>query len=94
MEAAGLMTDAGRRAISVAQENGYWTLLDSVEDLVEPPDLSNALDGDPDARRHWDAWPPSTRKQVLWSIVSAGKPETRAKRVAAALAKAARNERP
>ena len=44
MEAAGLMTDAGRRAVEVAQANGWWTISDTVEDLVEPDDLAAALD--------------------------------------------------
>ena len=47
MESAGLMTDAGRRAIEVAQENGWWTISDTVEDLVEPDDLAAALDAQP-----------------------------------------------
>ena len=46
MEAAGLMTDAGRRAIEVAKANGWWTISDPVEDLIEPPELAAALDAD------------------------------------------------
>jgi len=52
MEAAGLMTDAGRRAIEVAQQNGWWTIYDPVEDLVEPAELAAALDAEPAARGH------------------------------------------
>ena len=48
MEAAGLMTDAGRRAVDVARANGYWTIYDPVEDLLEPADLAAALDADSD----------------------------------------------
>ena len=57
MEAAGLMTDAGRRTVDVAKRNGWWTILDPVEDLVEPDDLSTALDTNPTARVAWDAFP-------------------------------------
>lgn len=39
MEAAGLMTDAGRRSIAVAARNGWWTIYDPVEDLIEPDAL-------------------------------------------------------
>ena len=50
MEAAGLMTDAGRRAVDIAKGNSWWTILDPVEDLVEPDDPSAALDANPTAR--------------------------------------------
>ncbi len=82
MEDQGLMTDAGRRAIEVAQANGFWTIYDTVEDLIEPDDLSTALDANPSARSIWDGFPPSVRKAMLWWVVSAGRPETRATRVA------------
>lgn len=38
LERDGLMTDAGRAAVAVAEANGSWTALDDVEDLVEPDD--------------------------------------------------------
>ena len=93
METAGLMTDAGRRAIEVAQGNGWWTILDSVEDLIEPPDLTVALDAVPAARTTWDGFPASPRKQMLFWIISAARPETRAKRIETIVAKAAVGER-
>jgi uncharacterized protein YdeI (YjbR/CyaY-like superfamily) len=92
MEAAGLMTDAGRRAVEVAKANGSWTLLDSVEDLIVPDDLAAALDT-ADARATWDAFPPSARKQMLWWVVSAAKPETRTRRVDTIAEAASRGER-
>lgn len=82
MEAQGRMTDAGRRAIEVAQANGWWTILDPVEDLIEPDDLRAALDADPAARSRWDALAPSARKQLLFQVVSAAGADTRAKRIA------------
>lgn len=94
MEAAGLMTDAGRRVVEIAQANGYWTIYDSVEDLIEPPELTLALDAEPAARAAWDAWPPSARKQALWQIVSAARPETVTARIASVVATAARGDRP
>jgi uncharacterized protein YdeI (YjbR/CyaY-like superfamily) len=93
LEAEGRMTDAGRAAVAVAQANGYWTLMDSVEDLVEPDDLAAALDAAPAARAAWDAFPPSARKQMLWSIVTAAKPETRAARIDKIVADAAEGRR-
>lgn len=93
MEAAGLMTDAGRRAIEVAQANGWWTIYDPVEDLIEPDELAAALDASPAAREHWDGFPPSARKQILWWIISAARPETRSTRIATTVERAAGGER-
>jgi uncharacterized protein YdeI (YjbR/CyaY-like superfamily) len=93
LEAEGRMTDAGRAAVAMAQANGYWTLADSVEDLVEPDELAHALDEVPAARAAWDGFPPSARKQMLWSIVSAARAETRAARIARIVADAAEGRR-
>ncbi|KZF05189.1 MAG: YdeI/OmpD-associated family protein [Rhodococcus sp. (in: high G+C Gram-positive bacteria)] len=82
MEARGLMTDAGRDAIAAAKANGWWTILDQVEDLRESAELKAALDRVPHARRNWDSFPPSARKQMLWWIVSASRDATRAARIA------------
>ena len=93
MEAAGLMTDAGRRAIDVARGNGWWTILDPVEDLLEPDDLAAALDANPAARVEWDTFPPSARKAMLWWVISAVKQDTRQRRIETIVAKAVRGER-
>lgn len=93
MEAAGLMTEAGRRAVEAAKANGYWTILDPVEDLIEPDELARALDAEPAARAAWDAFPPSARKQMLWWVISAVRETTRDKRIATVVTKAARGER-
>ena len=87
------MTPAGRRAVEVAKENGSWTLLDDVEDLVEPADLRAALDSAPNAREHWDAFPPSARKAALLWIATAKRPETRERRIAETARLAGENER-
>ena len=88
LEQQGRMTDAGRRAVEAAKANGWWTIADSVEDLIEPPELADALDRSPAARAAWDGFPPSARKQLLWSVVSAARPETRQKRIATIVANA------
>lgn len=93
MERRGLMTAHGQAAIDAAVANGWWTIADQVEDLVEPPALTAALDAEPDARRHWDGFPPSTRKQMLWWIVSAARDATRDARVAQVVAEAAAGRR-
>jgi uncharacterized protein YdeI (YjbR/CyaY-like superfamily) len=91
--AEGLMTPAGMAKIEEARRDGSWETLDAVEDLTVPEDLDAALSANPVARRHFEAFPPSSRKNILWWIRSAKRPETRAKRVAEAVDLAARNLR-
>jgi uncharacterized protein YdeI (YjbR/CyaY-like superfamily) len=91
--AEGRMAPAGLAAIERAKENGSWTLLDDVENLVVPPDLAAALAASPPAAEHWDAFPRSARRAILEWIVQARRPETRAARIAETAAAAARNER-
>ncbi|WP_062522471.1 YdeI/OmpD-associated family protein [Demequina silvatica] len=93
LERDGLMAPAGRAAIARAKADGSWTLLDEVEDAVEPGDLIAALDATPGAREAWDGFPPSARKALLQWIVQAKRPETRARRIAETADKASRGER-
>jgi len=93
LEALGRMTDAGRRAVELAKANGWWTIYDPVEDLIEPDDLAAALADSPQARTAWDGFPPSARKQMLWWVVSAARPETRASRVARIVSQAEQGRR-
>jgi uncharacterized protein YdeI (YjbR/CyaY-like superfamily) len=67
--------------------------MDDVEDRVVPDDLAEAFGRHPGSREHWDAFPPSAQKQALAWIVLAKRAETRATRVEAVAAKAARGER-
>ena len=93
LDASGLMTEAGRAAARIAQDNGWWSISDPVEDLLEPDDLAPALDANPAARANWDSFPPSARKMMLWWVVSAAKPETRAGRIAAIVEAAEQGKR-
>lgn len=93
LEARGLLTDASRRAVEAARANGWWTIADPVEDLLEPDELAAALDASPAARSAWDGFPPSARKQMLWWVVSAARPDTRARRIATIAAEAEKGRR-
>ena len=93
LEAQGRMTDAGRRAVEVAQANGWWTIYDAVEDLRVPNDLAEALQANAAARTAWEGFPPSARKQMLWWVVSSGRPETRANRIAKIVSEAVSGRR-
>jgi len=76
----GRMQPAGRSKIAAAKRDGSWTLLDSVEALEVPDDLRKALGVD--ALRKFEALTPGRRKAHLRALVTAKKPETRAKRLA------------
>lgn len=93
LTAAGLMLPAGIAAIETAKANGAWTMLDDVENLVVPDDLAAALAAHPPAREHWESFSRSSRSQMLYRVISAKRPETRAKRVEEIATKAARNEK-
>ena len=94
LEAAGLMTEAGIRAVEVAKKNGAWTVFDNAEAMIEPDDLAAALDADADARAKWDAFPPSARKMGIGAVDSARRPATRAARIEKLVADAAEDRRP
>ncbi|WP_062465536.1 YdeI/OmpD-associated family protein [Demequina maris] len=93
LEEAGLVMPAGAAVIAAAKADGSWTLLDDVEDLIVPADLAEALAARPGAREHWDAFPPSARKQMLAHVALAKRPATREARIAAIADAAARGER-
>ena len=77
----GRMMEAGASIIAAAQSNGAWTIYDEIEDLVIPPDLAAALSHNEAAQSHFDNFPPSSKKNILWWIKSARKPETRTARI-------------
>jgi uncharacterized protein YdeI (YjbR/CyaY-like superfamily) len=79
---AGLMTPAGQAAIDRAKADGSWSIYDEAETLQDPPDLTAALAKSTKARAAWQAFSPSSRRGILWWIISAKRAETRAKRIA------------
>ena len=87
------MMPAGMKAIEVAKANGSWTTLDAVDTLEVPKDLAKALAMDRTAKKHFDAFPASARKYILYWISSARTEGTRAKRIAQAVDLAAQNIR-
>lgn len=90
----GLMQDAGHKSIEVAKENGSWTILDSVEDLIVPPDLKEALTNLPNALDYFEALSNSNKKILLYWVVSAKREETRQKRIEDIAANASQGQKP
>ncbi|HZD17633.1 MAG TPA: YdeI/OmpD-associated family protein [Actinomycetota bacterium] len=79
--AEGRMAPAGLAAIEAAKADGSWSKLDRSRSLEVPADLAKAMRAYPDARRHFDAFPPSARRMILYWIDSAKRPETRSRRI-------------
>lgn len=76
----GRMAAAGLAKIEAAKRDGSWSLLDGVEALEIPGDLRKALGAA--GLRKFEALTPSRRKEHLYALVTAKRPQTRAKRVA------------
>ena len=92
LEAAGLMTEAGRAAIAIARANGSWNSLDAIDALVVPDDLAAALAARRGAREQFEASSVSVRRMALAWVYGAKRPETRAGRVEQVAAIAGRGE--
>jgi uncharacterized protein YdeI (YjbR/CyaY-like superfamily) len=92
LEAAGLMTEAGRRAVEIARANGSWESLDVIDALIMPDDLAAALAERPGARELFDASSASVRRMTLAYVYQAKRPATRAARVERIASVAGRGE--
>lgn len=79
--AKGLMTAAGLRKIEAAKADGSWDTLNAVDALEMPTDLKKALAKDKAAKKHFEAFPPSARKFILYWVGSAKTATTRTKRI-------------
>lgn len=91
--AAGLMMPAGLAKIEAAKVDGSWTSLDAIEALEIPADLAEALAALPSAAEYFEAFPRSVKRGILEWIVTAKRPETRAKRIDETARLAAENRR-
>jgi uncharacterized protein YdeI (YjbR/CyaY-like superfamily) len=80
LRAAGLMTAAGEAAIARAVADGSWTILDRSEALELPEELAAALARRPEGMETFDALRPGLRKQLIYQVDSAKRPETRERR--------------
>lgn len=87
----GLMQKSGFEAIKISKENGTWTALDDVENLVVPNDLLNLFLTNLTAKQNWDNFPRSSKRGILEWILNAKKEETRQKRIEETVSLAEKN---
>lgn len=90
----GLMTEAGLVSIETAKQNGYWTILDEVEELLIPKDLEIAFEKYKGSKDYFLSLSKSTRKIILSWIVLTKQQETRQNRIDEVVESAEQNLKP
>nr|WP_294858520.1 YdeI/OmpD-associated family protein [uncultured Fluviicola sp.] len=91
---SGLMTKAGYESVEIAKQNGSWTILDSVEELIIPEDLEKAFQLHDGSKDFFLGLSKSVRKMMLYWVISAKRPETRQNRVTEIVESAVRKLKP
>jgi uncharacterized protein YdeI (YjbR/CyaY-like superfamily) len=76
-----LMHESGLVKIETAKQNGSWTSLDAVEDLIIPSDLEIAFHKNSTAFDNYQNFSPSYRKSYLYWLNQAKREETRNNRI-------------
>lgn len=90
---AGLIMPAGLAKVEAAKQDGSWSALDAIEALEIPEDLGVALAENTTAQQYFESFPRSVKRGILEWVISAKKPETRAKRITETVTLAAQNMR-
>jgi len=89
----GLMTEKALKKIEEAKKDGTWNQLDKIDKIQIPQDFEKILHLNKTARRNFDAYNDSLKKQVIWWIESAKREETRKNRIKLAVTMAAENRK-
>ncbi len=89
----GKMTSFGLRVIELAKKGGQWDALNDVDANVIPKDLAAALAKKPQAKKYFEDFPKSSKKNILEWIHNAKLPLTRAKRISETVKLAGKNIR-
>ncbi|MFN8343526.1 MAG: YdeI/OmpD-associated family protein [Spirosomataceae bacterium] len=94
LTADGLIAPAGYEIIETAKQNGSWSILDEVEELVIPADLASEFETRPGSGDFFLSLSKSVRKAILQWLVLAKQPETRRKRLLEIAERAALQQKP
>ena len=95
LEAAGLMTDAGRAAVEAARADGRWERAYAAQsELVVPEDLLAAIAAEPEAQRMYDVLTRTNLFSVVHRVNAVKRAETRARKITEVVALLARHESP
>lgn len=77
----GLISKAGLESIEIAKQNGAWSALDEVENIVLPLELKELFQKNEIAFLNWEKFPRSTKRGILEWIFNAKRSETKTKRI-------------
>jgi uncharacterized protein YdeI (YjbR/CyaY-like superfamily) len=88
------MTEAGFDSIETAKQNGTWSIMDDVENLIVPEDLRIALSENESAMDFFQRQSNSIKKGMLYWVVIAKRTETRKKRITDIVQSAAKGIKP
>jgi uncharacterized protein YdeI (YjbR/CyaY-like superfamily) len=93
LEAAGLMTDAGRAVVESAKADGRWETAYAGQATAEvPDDLAEAIAANPEAQAMFEALTSVNRYAIIYRLGTVKKPETRARKIAEYVDMLARHE--
>ena len=90
----GLMAQAGIDVITIAKQNGSWTILDEVEELIIPAELEKAFETFENSKDYFLSLSKSKKKGLLQWIALAKTDATRQKRIFELAANASQNQQP
>lgn len=76
-----LIQPSGLQSIAIAKDNGSWTALDDVENLIIPEDLQKAFNSNPLAFENYNNFARSYRKSYLYWLNQAKREATRQNRI-------------
>ncbi|MBA3681358.1 MAG: YdeI/OmpD-associated family protein [Bacteroidetes bacterium] len=88
------MTKAGLNCIEIAKQNGSWSILDEVEELIIPKDLEKEFKTKKGSKDFFLSLSRSVKKTMLQWIVLAKLPETRQKRIKEIVEQAGKKMKP
>ena len=88
------MTKAGFDSIETAKQNGSWSILDDVEKLTIPSDLEIEFANEPNSKEFFLNFSKTTKKSVLYWILSAKRDVTRKNRIEQVVKLASQNQIP
>lgn len=98
LTAEGRMAAPGVAKVEAAKRNGSWNKLSDIDRIGRtgeiPADLRQALARNPVAKEKFERLAPSQKKLWAWWVLSARRPETRARRIAATVIGVAAGRRP
>jgi uncharacterized protein YdeI (YjbR/CyaY-like superfamily) len=77
-----LIHESGLAKIEIAKQNGSWTSIDAVENLLIPEDLQLAFEQNEIAFENYKNFSPSYRKSYLYWLNQGKREETRKNRIA------------